>query len=233
MNTAPVPLVLVLSMLLAIAVPARPDVTWADWTAATVGVPGTAAGALTFPGPVAIGVSYIGNVAFAQTAGGENFWSPTTPYISPTVPNAPPASDLIAMTGGNLIVNTITFSAPVLNPVMAVLTLGRSNVAVTYNFDQPFDVLSTGAGYWGNGTFSELSGNKLEGAEGHGVIQFNGTFSEITWTVPVAEFWHGFTVGAQEPGVTSVPEGNSMAFLLSGLLPLGLAARKRARSRNL
>ncbi|MDZ8054345.1 MAG: PEP-CTERM sorting domain-containing protein [Aulosira sp. ZfuVER01] len=188
------------------AVSAKPasaaSIAWTDWTSATPGNPGLAQGTITPAGESPISVTYNGEVNFAQTSGGTNYWNPSTPYISATVPNAPPASDIIALNGGNSTVNTISFSKAVLNPVMAIVSLGEAGVPVQYNFDTPFNILSVGAGYWGNGTLAKLAGNVLEGVEGHGVIQFLGNVSSISWTTPKPEYWHGFTVGVEK----SVPE---------------------------
>jgi len=170
---------------------------WTDWTSAATGTPGSAQGTITLPGPSTVSVSYTGEVYFAQTSGGTNYWvqySPP-PYTSATVDNGPPASELIALTGGYGLTSTITFSEAVADPVMAIVSLGAGGTPVQYVFDAPFDVLSVGYGYWGNGTLVEGPGNTLTGQEGHGVIQFQGDFTSIRWTIPQREGWHGFTIG--------------------------------------
>lgn len=48
------------------------------------------------------------------------------------------------------------------------------------------------------GDFVNPSGNILRGAEGYGVIQFQGTFSTLSFKVPTAEYWSAFTVGLKE-----------------------------------
>ena len=138
-------------------------------------------------------------------------------YTSAVVDNAPATSDIIRVVGGTSVVSTFTFSRPVTDPVMAILSMGNSGANVTYNFDAPFDILSNDRGYWGNGPLTELTGDVLRGAEGHGTIQFQGTFSTISWTMPVAENWHGFTVAV-------IPEPATLAFCALGVL---LTARQR------
>ena len=106
-------------------------INWANWTSASVANPGSASGTLGSGT-----VSYIGEVyGETQITGGTNYWASNVtpnfqtdlPYNSSTVHNAPPASDIIALTGGGgaaAKVNTITFSPPVLDPVMAINSLG-------------------------------------------------------------------------------------------------------------
>ena len=68
----------------------------------------------------------------------------------------------------------------------------------------------------------------LQGNEGHGVIQFLGTFTTIDWTVPVGESWHGFQIGI--PGVQQVPEPATL-LLLAGSAVAAIRARRANRKR--
>jgi hypothetical protein len=69
-----------------------------------------------------------------------------------------------------------------------------------------------------------LPENILSGNEGNGTIQFLGTFTSISFTVPTNESWHGFTVGVQQ-----VPVPPAVWLFGSGLLGLiGIATRKKA-----
>lgn len=200
-------------------------VGWTDWTSATTGANGSAAGTLVF-GSTSVAVTYTGDVTFAQLGSGTNYFNPATAYLNGPVTNAPPAAEMIALsrnTGQAL--NTITFSQPVSNPVMAIVSLGQSSLPVYYSFNAPFDVISVGQGYWGNGTLTELAGNVLEGKEGHGLIQFNGTFSSISWSVSPSEYWHGITVGAE--GVAIPLPGAAWA----GLGLMGAVAVRKLRRR--
>jgi hypothetical protein len=206
-------------------------VAWTDWTAATTGLAGAAVGVITPAGDPEINVTYAGEMFFAQVVGGTNYWSPSTPYTSATVSNAPPAADIIALIGGNTLINTVTFSSPVTNPVMAIVSLGRPGLSRTYDFNAPFDVLSFGPGFWGPpGTLTELAGDVVQGNEGHGTIQFQGTFNSISWTVPDGENWHGFTVGVlEEDGIVVIPEPSTWTFGLLGGLAIALARRRAVR----
>jgi RHS repeat-associated protein len=176
---------------------------YVDWIEANV-PGGTASGIITLPDGSIVGLDFAainpdgtpGNLFSAQTNGtGTNYWIPSEPYISPEVPNAPPGTDILALQGGVNQTYRISFTEPIVDPVMSILSLGKPNFPIDYDFDAPFTILSQGAGWWGGGEndLVQLPGNILRGTEGHGTIQFIGTFSSFSWTVPTFEQWHGFT----------------------------------------
>lgn len=214
------------AMSLSLSAQAATNVVWADWTSAVIGATnGSAAGVFDMPNSD-ISVSYAGNVvAPTQVNGGAHYWNQGSTYTSVEVPNAP-TTDIIALSGGAAAsVNTLTFSQAVVNPVLAIVSLGQNGAPVRYQFDNPFTIVSQGVGYWGgcSNCLSNPSGNVLVGREGHGVIQFTGTFTQISWTAPDYEYWHGFTVG-----VTPVPEPETYALLAAGLIGISFARRKSA-----
>jgi hypothetical protein len=181
--------------------PTANTVDWADWKSAVAGQAGSAQATITVPSVNPITVNYTGEVTFADTdtTGGAQYWSPSAPYVSQYVANAPSSTDIIALTGGNTTVDTITFSQPVTDPILGIVSLGAANVTATYAFNASFTILSFGPGYFGGpGTLAQLPGNVLSGTGGNGAIQFKGTFTSIQWTDPTAEFWSGFTVGLPE-----------------------------------
>ena len=218
-------------------------ISWTDWSNpvfAFGSTPGSADGTLDG----GITVKFTGDVFTATQVGAvtdTDYWSGFSPptYTSSAVENVPPPSDVIALIGGDtrVLTQTLTFSgAPgwsVENPVMAILSLGQLSVPVDYNFVSTsfttLSLLSLGAGYFDPGFLGSLSlsGNVLTGHEGHGVIQFLGTFDSnnptITWTIPSPENWHGWTVG-----IASVPEPASLMLLGAGLAGIGIWRRKAA-----
>ena len=197
-------------------------IDWANWT--TTSGPDTVDGA-----GASYTVSYNGELNFAQINNTGTIYYYTdpshfpvgAPYTSTTVSNLPPTSDIIAIVGDGT-THTITFTGPVTNPVMAIVSLGQPSLHTSYNFDQPFTILSDGPGWWGSpGTLLNPSGNVLQGIEGDGTIQFIGTYSTITWTGSNGEVWNGFTVGVP------VPVPPTALLLGSGLLGLGLLRFRR------
>jgi len=217
--------ILVVALALAPAVSQGAIIQWTDWTSATLaGAAGSAGG---------VGVTFTGSLLFAQLSNGTMVGagaSPTTDYWIENAPapytnnavvsNRPPGFELLAFNGPST--NTLSFGSPIVNPIMAIVSMGQSGVAVTYDFDTPFTVLSEGWGFWGDGTYSLGLGDTLTGRELHAAIQFQGTVSQIQWT-STAENWHGFTVGAP------VPEPGTMGLLVAGLVGLGARVRNRRR----
>ena len=164
---------------------------WVNWTKNTLNeVDGSAAGVtVTFHGLLQPG---------PNLGTGGNVWQiPATTYMKPgIVDNAPDIQDVIALTGGPAAgAMTLTFSSPVVDPVMTLFSIGRPGFQATWNFETPFDIINTGPGYYGPGELTKLDGNVLAGKEGCGIIQFHGVVSTISWTIPVAEYWGGFQVG--------------------------------------
>lgn len=201
-------------------------ITWTGWTSATIGSSGSAAGTLG-----AITVGFTGELSGnTQVAGGINYWVPNAPYLNAVVGNAPPASDILTSVGGSpTITYTITFSQAVQNPVLAIVSLGAPGTPRTLQFDQSFTLLSSGTGYWGGAEPDSLfqAGNILTGIEGHGAIQFNGTFTSLSWKNPTFENWSGIQVGLPEQLVGAVPAPPAVVLLGIGAVGL-LRVRRRA-----
>lgn len=204
-------------------------ISWVDWEYNTDS-PG-------FSGVVdGVDVSFAGNYYdfhYPVSGGSSNFWihpasvQAGTYTAPPAVDNAPSDSDVIVMRETGM--RTITFSQAVVNPVMALVSVGRSTIPVQYQFDTDFTILNVGPGTFdpsGNGSLTQLSSNILEGIEGHGLIQFIGTYSSISWNVDVYEDFHAIQIGV-ESAVVPVPA--TVWLFGSGLIGLvGIAGRKKA-----
>jgi hypothetical protein len=193
-------------------------IDWTAWTGATTGeTTGTATGTAG-----SVGISYAGEVQSLQL----NYpsWNPSTSYVGGTIGNAPlPSDNIIQIFGGpGSGTDTITFSKAVTNPTFAIWSLGQGGTIAQFNFNSPFTIEAGGPSVEYGGSTVTSTGNIIFGAEGNGSLQFNGTFTSISWTNPVAENWYGFTVG-----VAAVPEPSTWAMMILGFLGVGFMAYRR------
>ena len=198
-------------------------IDWNTWSSNTNGTIATSSGPVT--------VTYRGEMSGFYT----NYpsWNPSDSFADGTiVDNGPTGTNgivrLIGGFGNEATVDSITFSAPVLNPVISIWSLGQSGDTASFRFRGVTPVLVAGgpSDEYDGGSIV-VNGNTVSGTEGNGTVQFLGTYTSLSWTNPVAENWYGFNVGASE--VTAVPEPGSVGLLLAGLTLLGLARRRAAR----
>ncbi len=195
-----------------------PTVSWTNWNSNTTGTVTQNATNVT--------VTYTGtNLGVTHDA---SIYDVPSSFLSAEVNTTPGTNGTVQMAGGTgSTVNTFHFSAPVVNPYIAVFSVGQGGVPVSFNFDQNFTLLSQGAGHWAGGTLV-ASGNSLVGREGNGVIKFTGTFTDITFTTPNYEWYYGATIGVAAVG--AVPEPGTYAMLLAGLGLMGAIARRRKQA---
>ena len=188
---------------------------YVDWTAANP-ANGTASGVIRLPDGSTVGVSFQavfpdgthGWFDSAQLTSGTVYWRPESTWTSTQVPNPPTTPDILRLTGGNNQIYRVTLSRPIRDPLMALVSLGSGGYATEYDFDSPFTIVSQGRNaIWGGTDHSlvQLDGNRLVGSEGNGTIRFVGTFSTFSWTVPIPEFWHGFTFGIRTTDALAQP----------------------------
>lgn len=141
------------------------------------------------------------------------------------VDNAPvAANNMRTLVGGSNAINTIAFSTPVIDPVMAIWSLGQPRIPASFVFSDATPMLVAGGpnAEYGGSTIS-VAGNTVSGVEGNGTVQFLGTYTSISWTNPQAESYYGFDVGIA--GV--VPEPAQYGMLMMGLAVAGWVARRR------
>lgn len=190
-------------------------VNWVNWTSAA---PGSVVGTIDLGGGQTIGVTYSGEFAFAQTNSGDNFYtdydnngsSTTTTYTSPAVQNGPTGWDIIALSQATQ--KTLTFSQPVNDLFFAIVSLNGNG----YLFDQDFDVMSYGQGFFGNGSATRVAlpdgrFSVVGSGELHGVLRIDGAVQSLTWTSQTPEYWNGFTVGTYGKAQTATAAGNLLS----------------------
>jgi hypothetical protein len=198
-------------------------IDWTLWSSATPGnailAPGSATGAAG-----SVGVSYAGELE--SLVPNYPSWTPTTSYVGGVVGNAPPvAGGIIQLFGGPYgLVDTITFSQAVTDPVMAIWSLGAGGNTAEFSFVQPFSIQAGGPSAEYGGSSIVLCGGNVCGAEGNGTIEFLGTYSQITWTTPIYEDWYGFTVG-----VAQTPLPSTWTMLFVGFAGLGFFAYRGSK----
>jgi len=173
----------------------RTGVDWTDWTSQG---PAGVTGSLLIGGGETAAVTFSGPLfnAFLDALP-EPYWGPSTTYTGTKLANPPPNRDVLVIAGGAGQMK-LSFSQAVIDPVLAIASLGLTNASRSVNiqtamfFDQPFEVLSNGPNYYAGGQFTNFftmpgDPKSLFGTESSGVIRFRGTFTELTWTSPVRE----------------------------------------------
>jgi hypothetical protein len=205
-----------------------------------------------------VNVSYTGQVDWGPAIGPASFsWLPVTTFSGGTVGNAPRGRTNILISGGpNIETDTIRFSKPVKNPVLAIESLGQglgSNGVsglgpklgeIAFLGNPVFAIEAQGPSQFFHGEFQRMtkSGEAVFGEEASGVLQFFGTYSSISFKDVNFKYFTFITVGdeglaaptavtsALDPAVTSVPEASTWAMMLLGFGGLGYAWYRRAKA---
>jgi hypothetical protein len=140
-----------------------------------------------------------------------------------------PFNNVMQLFGGSSTVNTLSFSQPVIDPVIAIWSLGsvvQGPASFVFTGLNPINVVGGPSAEYGGNALS-LSGVTVSGVEGNGSVQFLGTYSSLSWTNPQFEDYYGFNVGIL--GVVPEPGSLLLASFSAAGLSLGLS-RKRLKS---
>jgi hypothetical protein len=194
-------------------------IAWNTWSSTSTGT--------LVSGSDTLDISYAGNATNFFLSGVS--YTPTSTWADGVVVDNGPmaANGILQLIGGTDAVQTLTFSKPVVDPVMAIWSLGQGGAPASFVFQGVAPVLiSGGPNAEFGGSSIVVNGNTVSGAEGNGTIQFIGTFTSLSWTNPQAENWYGFNVGIA--GVAPpVPEPATWWLLVGGLVPLAGRAKRR------
>jgi hypothetical protein len=221
------------AFLLAICVVPAPSIAhadtiaWTSWSSATSGNPGSANGTIG-----SITVTYSG-----QTTGLTNVptWTPASTFTGGVVGNAPPHTPTIQLEGGSALVESITFSSTVVDPIFAIWSLGAGGLPASFDFssksDQTFNLLGGGPSTEFGGSGLTALGSVVSGQEGNGLVQFIGSFNSISFTTPQFENYYAFTVGydATLTPPPTVPEPATLSLFGLGLAAIPLIRRSLSR----
>ena len=106
------------------------------------------------------------------------------------IPNTTSIQNLAANT------NTLTFSQPVLNPVLVFSSIGSGGLSVPIVFNKSVEVL------WSSSVVVNSS-TMITGTEGYAIVRFNGIHSSVSFDYLVAEGYANFMFGADLSTQTS------------------------------
>jgi len=173
-------------------------ISWTRWTHDTLGLSGTADGVIDLPSGH-VRVHYRGEVERQSRMGfGRPEWRPASTFSGGTVGNPPRRGDQISFYGGpDTAANTITFSHPVTNPIIAIYSLGAGSVRAELDFKKLSLSFESGGptGRHHGSAITVRNGKIVIGQEGNGTVQVNGTVTKIRFIAPVYEDSCSITVG--------------------------------------
>ena len=114
-------------------------------------------------------------------------------FTNSVIANAPPYSDVINLQGGAG-QGEISFSQALINPVMAILSLGLRThgdryfpAEMVFADGVEFEILNSSRSVYGYGGPLVKNGQTLRGLESAGSIRFIGAYNRIAWTTPLQE----------------------------------------------
>nr|WP_320014857.1 hypothetical protein [uncultured Desulfobacter sp.] len=111
---------------------ANASTVWIDWTDRTVGATGSATGTIG-----TITINYSGEVLSTTNINGTtNIWNPDTTYIGGFIDTSPDTIGDVIGLNGSTVVSTLSFSEPILNPVIAIWSLGQPSSEASFSFSE-------------------------------------------------------------------------------------------------
>jgi hypothetical protein len=195
-------------------------------------------GTVTYTGEIRAGIGNpaCGGICFVGPAIDRYpSWTPASTWVDGSIVTSAPteADGTIQLAGGaGTGLDTITFSKPVKDPVIAIWSLGSGTSAhgipAEFVFTETPTFVAGGKSTEYGGAAIAVSGHTVSGYEGNGSVVFLGTYSSISWTNPEKESWYGFTVGY----ASVVPELPTWAMMTLGLAGLAFAGFRRTKAKD-
>jgi hypothetical protein len=217
---------LLFSLIALISLQAQAATIWTDWTDFTVGANG---GGSAVGNVFGVDVSYSGELDAGVGNGTGNIWNPSATFVGGTSTTSPDdVGDYIRINGSYTGTGTINFASPVVDPLIAIWSLGQPGFGASFTFNATPALQAGGPNSQYGGSSITVSSNTVNGNEGNGVVQFTGTYSSITFT-STPEEWYAFTVGVNDVVAPPIPEPASVVLAFAGLTGLFVARRFRRR----
>jgi len=190
-------------------------IDWNQWDANTHGTITTGGGT--------VDVGFSGETGSGWYASYPS-WSPAPTWSDGAIVANAPTGGIVRLIGGNAaVVGTLTFSKPVVDPVISLWSVGQGGDTVSFDFNATPVLVAGGPSAEYGGSSIWVVGNSAYGTEGNGTVQFKGTFTSLSWVNPNAEDWYGFNVGV----AAAVPEPEALGLMLAGLVLAGTVGRRR------